>query len=253
VEVVQQLCKNNATETRRYFMSSVHRLELNGPAAYLCAQAGCAECLNRLVEHHEGLIHRVLRRQYVGHTAYADLLQEGRVAVWHAILRFDVGRGVAFSSFAGVAIQRQIWRAVVLAERDWVWLRPPEAWDLAEQVEAEWFWAALRTALGTAVAHLPERLHQVVAEYYGLDGQTAHSFQWIGQVHGISDERARQLRNDALVLLRLPALSAWLRELCECNDRLAYQRTLALSRVWLQRRRHPHQWHTRRKLRREVS
>jgi len=74
----------------------------------------------------------------------------------------------------------------------------------------------------------------------------------VGQVHGISDERARQLRNDALVLLRLPALSVWLRELYECHDRLAYQRTLALSRVWLRRRRHPRQPSTRRKVRREV-
>jgi RNA polymerase sigma factor (sigma-70 family) len=250
--VVQQLCKNNATETRRYFMSSVHRLELNGPAAYLCAEAGCRECLNRLVEHHEGLIHRVLRRQYVGCTAYADLLQEGRVAVWHAILGFDVGRGVAFSSFAGVAIQRQIWRAVVLAERDRVWLCPPESWDPAEQVVAEWFWAALQTAVAAAVAQLAERLGQIVVEYYGLDGQAAHSFKWVGQAHGISDERARQLRNDALVLLRLPALSAWLRELCRCNDRLVYQRTLGLSRVWLRRRRHRRRSSSRRQLRREV-
>ena len=234
-------------------MSSVHRLELNGPAAYLCAQAGCQECLNRLVEHHEGLIHRVLRQQYVGRTTYDDLLQEGRIAVWHAILRFDVRRGVAFSSFAGVAIRRQIWRAVGLAERGWGWLGPPETWEPAKQVEAEWFWAALRTAVAVAVAQLPERLHQVVAEYYGLDGQTARSFKWVGQVHGISDERARQLRNDALVLLRLPALSAWLCKLCQRDDRLAYQRTLALSRGWLQRRRHPHPWSTRRKLRREVS
>jgi len=233
-------------------MSSVHRLELNGPAIYLCAQAGCQECLNRLVEHHEGLIHLVLRQQHVGRTAYGDLLQEGRIAVWHAILRFDVERGVAFSSFACVAIRRQIWRAVVLAERCWVWLRPPETWNPAEQVEAEWFWAALRTAVAAAAAHLPERLYQVVAEYYGLDGQAAHSFKWIGQAHGISDERARQLRNDALVLLRLPALSAWLRELCQRDDRLAYQRTLALSRVWLGRRRHASQCNTRRKARREV-
>ena len=233
-------------------MSSVHRLELNGPAAFLCAQAGCAECLNRLVEHHEGLIHRVLRQQYVGRTAYDDLLQEGRIAVWHAILRFDVGRGVAFSSFACVAIRRRIWRAVVLAERGWVGLLPSETWDPAEQVAAERFWAALQTAVAAAVAQLPERLQQIVAEYYGLDGQAAHSFKWIGQTHGISDERCRQLRNDALVILRLPALSAWLRVLCECNDRLAYQRTLALSRVWLRRRRHPRHPSTRRKLRREV-
>jgi hypothetical protein len=119
-------------------------------------------------------------------------------------------------------------------------------------VAAEWLWAALQTAVAAAVAQLPERLQQIVAEYYGLDGQAAHSFQWIGQTHGISDERARQLRNDALVLLRLPALSAWLRELCQSNDRLAYQRTLALSRVWLHRRRHRRRSGSRRKLRREV-
>jgi len=160
---------------------------------------------------------------------------------------------VAFSSFAGVAIQRQIWRAVVLAERDWVWLRPPETWDPAEQVEAAWFWAALRAAVAAAVAQLPERLGQIVAEYYGLNGQAAHSFKWVGQVHGISDERARQLRNDALVLLRLPALSVWLRELCQRDDRLAYQRTRALSRLWLRRRRHPGRRSTRRQPRREVS
>lgn len=226
-------------------MSSVHCLDPKGPAAYLCAQAGCRECLNRLVEHHEGLIHLVLRQQYVGHTAYDDLLQEGRIALWHAILRFDIGRGVAFSSFACVAIRRQVWRAVVLAERCWAWLEPPESWDPASQVEAGWFWAALRQAVAGAVAQLPERLRQVVTEYYGLDGAEPHIFDWVGRAHGISGERARQLRNDALVLLRLPALSGWLRALCERDDRRAYQRTLALSRTW-QRQRRPHrQWQSR--------
>jgi DNA-directed RNA polymerase sigma subunit (sigma70/sigma32) len=178
------------------------------------------------------------------------LLQEGRIALWHAILRFDVGRGVAFSSFAWVAIRRQIWRAVVLAERCWGWLYSPESWDPAEQVETEWLWAALRPAVAAAVAQLPERLRQVVTEYYGLAGDEPHNFRWIERVHGINHERARQLRNDALVWLRLPALSAWLRALCERDDRRAYHRTLALSRTW-QRQRRPHRcWQTRR--RREV-
>ncbi len=231
-------------------MSRVHRLDLNGPAAYLCAQAGCGECLNRLIEHHEGLIHVVLRQQHVGHTAYDDLLQEGRIAVWHAILRFDVGRGVAFSSFAWVAIRRQIWRAVVLAERSWAWLYSAESGDPAEQVETEWLWAALRPAVAAAVAQLPERLRQVVTEYYGLGGAEPHNFRWIERVHGINHERARQLRNEALVLLRLPALSSGFRALCERDDRRAYQRTLVLSRTW-QRQRRPHRrWQTQR--RREV-
>ncbi len=43
--------------------------------------------------------------------AYEDLLQEGRIALWQAIMHFDPQRGVAFSIYAGVAIQRRIWRA----------------------------------------------------------------------------------------------------------------------------------------------
>jgi hypothetical protein len=42
----------------------------------------------------------------------------------------------------------------------------------------------------------------------------------------------RQLRNNALVLLRLPALSQPLRGLCEQDSRAAYHRALALNRAW---------------------
>jgi hypothetical protein len=42
----------------------------------------------------------------------------------------------------------------------------------------------------------------------------------------------RQLRNDALVLLQLPALSMQLRGLCEQDSRQAYQQALTLNRTW---------------------
>jgi RNA polymerase sigma factor (sigma-70 family) len=219
----------------------------------LCAQAGCRDCLNRLLEHHEGLIHFVLRQQYVGHTAYDDLLQEGRIAVWHAILRFDVRCGVAFSSFAFVAIRRQIWRAVVLAERVRIWEWRAAVLDPAEQVEAAWFWARVRAEVAAAVAQLPELLRQIIDEYYGLAGQEPRTLEAVGRLHGFSGERARQLRNDGLVWLRLPALSGLLRQLCECNDRPAYRRTQALSRHWLrQRRRCRLGWRQGERRRREV-
>jgi RNA polymerase sigma factor (sigma-70 family) len=237
-------------------MFSVHRLELEGSEIYECAQGGCQECLNRLVAYHEGLIHFVLRQQYVGHTAYDDLVQEGRMALWHAILRFDARRGVAFSSFAFVAIRRQIWRAVVVSERGWVWQRPVASRGPAEQVEAAWFWQRLRVEVAQAVAQLPERLGQIICEYYGLDGHAPRTLKAVGQLHGFSGERARQLRNDALVLLRLPVLSALLRELCEYGDRRAYQRTQALSRHWLRQRHYYNvgwrQGARRRRCRREV-
>ena len=59
----------------------------------------------------------------------------------------------------------------------------------------------------------------------------------IGQLYGLSRERVRQMRNDALALLRLPALSGRLRRLCDQSDRAAYQRAQALNRAWLDRRR----------------
>jgi hypothetical protein len=42
----------------------------------------------------------------------------------------------------------------------------------------------------------------------------------------------RQLRNNALVLLRLPALSMHLRSLCEQDSRPAYLLARSLNRTW---------------------
>jgi hypothetical protein len=59
----------------------------------------------------------------------------------------------------------------------------------------------------------------------------------LGRLHHISGERVRQIRNEALVLLRLPACSGRLRQLCDHSDRAAYQRAQTLNRTWLRRRR----------------
>ncbi len=209
----------------------------------------CAGRLPRVPESAGGAPRRAdslaLRQQHIGHAAYADLVQEGRIAVWHAILRFDVTRGVAFSSFAFVAIRRQIWRAVVLADRGWIGLAAPEPWDPAAEVEAAWFWTALRAAVAAAVAQLPVRLRQVVTAYYGLDGQAARSFRWIGQVHGIA---ASGRANCATRPWCCCACRRSPRGCVNCrtyDTRQAYRRTLALSRGWRRRRRPGRQSRTR--------
>ena len=43
-------------------MCSVHRVALEGPAAYACAQSGCQACVERLLRQHAGLVHWVIRR-----------------------------------------------------------------------------------------------------------------------------------------------------------------------------------------------
>ncbi|MDY6878180.1 MAG: sigma-70 family RNA polymerase sigma factor, partial [Chloroflexota bacterium] len=93
-------------------MSIVHPFPPSGPAAFVCAQAGCRACQDALVRQHEGLVHFILRQRVRGDVPYEDLLQEGRIALWQAILHFDPQRGVTFSTYAGTAIRNQMWRAV---------------------------------------------------------------------------------------------------------------------------------------------
>ncbi len=217
-------------------MSIVHPVDLRGPAVFGCAQAGCVECGDRLVREHEGLVHAVLRRQACGDAAYADLLQEGRLGLWQAILHFDPGRGVAFSTYAWVAIERQVWRAVARS-RD----RPVE-WEGAVLVEPEvaaevaWQQARVHVALPDALHHLPVRLRRVLVAAYGLHGQAPRSLAALGREYGVSRERVRQWRNDALVLLRLPAVSGRLRQVCGQDERAAYQQANRLNRAWQTRR-----------------
>jgi RNA polymerase sigma factor (sigma-70 family) len=209
-----------------------------GPAAFICAQSGCRACQERLLCTHEGLVHAVIRRSWVGATAYDDLLQEGRMGLWRAIRGYDVGRGTRFSTYAWPIIARQVWRTIREEERrrrapPLPWAEPPdpEAFALAA-----WQADAIGAALESALGHLDPRSRDVIIAAYGLDGQGASSLAAIGRHYGISRERVRQLRNDGLFLLRLPAIAARLAVLTDQNDRQAYQQRQALNQRWLRRR-----------------
>ena len=218
-------------------MSIVHPIDLDGAATLACAQSRCRECQDTLVRQHEGLVHVVLRRQSRGDVPYEDLLQEGRIGLWQAVLRFDPQRGAAFSTYAGVAIQRHIWRAVKRANRPQGWTPHPEAPNPVVIAEEQVWWGQVKEALAEAVARLPDRLRQVICAAYGLDGNVPRTLAAIGREFGVSREMARYWRDKALLFLRLAALSARLRQLYDQNNRTAYARTRALNRAWMRRRR----------------
>jgi RNA polymerase sigma factor (sigma-70 family) len=218
-------------------MYIVHPFPLEGPAAFACAQAGCRACLDDLMRQHEGLVHHILRRQVCGDATYDDLLQEGRIGLWQALLHFDPGREVAFSTYAGVAIQHRVWHAAKpsgLPRSEPPQAASPDARELAE--ENVW-WTDVRTALLEAVSRLPERLRQVVCAAYGLDGAPPCTLDVIGQRFGVTGEMARYWRNNGLVLLRLPAFSARLQQVYGQDNRPAYTRVQALTRAWLRTQR----------------
>ncbi len=204
---------------------------------FTCAQAGCPVCLEVLLGKNEGLIHTILHRQGIGGVEYADLIQEGRIALWRSILHFDPGRGCAFSTYAGKAIRNQLWTCVANADQFQGYVEVEEWIDLPEQAEAAWQEGQVRQSLREELECLPERLRRVVVLYYGLAGQGALNLAEIGQQLGVSKERIRVLRNNALALLRLPVLSLPLRSLSEQDSRPAYRQTQKLNRAWQRSRR----------------
>ncbi len=218
-------------------MSIVHPFPPKGPAAFACAQAGCRVCLDALMRQHEGLVHHVLRRQVSGTATYDDVLQEGRIALWQAILHFDPQRGVTFSTYAGAAIQYRIWDTAQRADPVIADLPANSVLDALEAVEEDLWRATVREVLVEAVSQLPERLSQVITAAYGLDGQPPRTLVAIGRHFGVTKEMARYWRNNGLVLLRLPSFSRRLRQLCGQDNRTAYARSQSLTRAWLRGRR----------------
>jgi RNA polymerase sigma factor (sigma-70 family) len=203
------------------------------PAQYLHAQQGCGRCLEELLCTHERLVHWVVRRQWRGSVAWADLEQEGRIALWQAILGYDVRRGTAFSSYAVVAIQRRIWRVVREGKRERVLLWCEE--EYCPSAAAEWELAERQRQVAALVKRLPLRLQAIVVQAYGLGSEPALSLAAIGRQQGLSRERIRQLRNDALVHLRLQVL-------CSADvgvrlDRQRYRQLRHLNQAWLGRQR----------------
>jgi RNA polymerase sigma factor (sigma-70 family) len=226
-------------------MCIVHPKDVGSPIVFACAQAGCEVCVAALLNRHERLVHSVLRRQWRGEVASADLLQEGRIGLWKAVMQYDPQRGIAFSTYAWYAIERRMWRAIRRdsrqKEREGAWARARCTWSEPENplhiAEDGLWWGMVCATLDRMVAHLPEPLQEVIVVFYGLDGGPPSTLAALGRWYGVTGEMVRVWRNDALVQLRMPLYSAHLRQLCGQASRAAYARAQALNGMWLGRRR----------------
>jgi RNA polymerase sigma factor (sigma-70 family) len=209
---------------------------------YKKAQGGCQESLNELMARHEGLVRWVAQHQYLLTLPYDEALQAGRQGLWRAILGYDDGRGIRFSTYAYPAIMREIWAAVKGERRrlrrevapgvlgvTWYRTEPDPAWLREEQ--------EVRESLLALVKRLPKRLRKVIRAYYGLQRKKAPmTLEAIGAQMGVSTERVRQLREEGVVWLSQPAHSQALRRLLGRHNQAQYELADRLAQVWLRRR-----------------
>lgn len=194
------------------------------------AQAGDGPSLERLMAQHDGLVHRVLRRQWRGALSYTEALQEGRIGLWRAILGYEAERGIAFSTYAGVAIARKVWQAVELRQAREEKLE--QVWDWEEEanpgpgVLSCLLVREVQAALKVQVQELPARQRRIVEAYYGLEGQGPQTLAEMGRQLGCSRQAVSYHHHRALQRLRHPASSARLRELLGRNRREDYLQVL---------------------------
>jgi RNA polymerase sigma factor (sigma-70 family) len=128
-----------------------------------------AQAVRQAMVQHDGLVHASIQRRGGGDITYEGALQAGRIGLWHAIRGYDPARGTAFSTYAWVAIRRQIDRRgqelsrdidVCLPEMPATNVMP----DLAEELDRELTTRALHDLVG----QLPKRLRRVIVGRYGL-------------------------------------------------------------------------------------
>ena len=187
-----------------------------------------AQAVQQAMEQHDGLVHAVIRRQGGGKLPYEEALQAGRVGLWHAIRGYDPAWGTAFSTYAWVAIWRQVHRRGQELSRDTDIPLPemPASWvvpDPAEEVDQELTIGVLHDLVG----QLATRLRRVIVGRYGLGKHPPCTLKELGEELGLSGERVRQLQQEALAWLRHPAQSWRLRQLLGKNTAADYRRALA--------------------------
>lgn len=213
-------------------MNIVLDCQTRGDERFVCAQAGCEDCLKALLLENKNLIWAVIRAQRFGLAEYAELRQEGRIGFWLAVKNYDAKRGVHFSTFAWQIIRRRIWVAVAQASKTEGWLQTETPQDQAGMVIANWQTAQIRAALEEGLACLSEQQRRVIILHYGWDGCEPQSFTKISKSLGLTRQRMHQICQEALVLLRAPALSIRLRSICERSSRGNYRMALYQNQRW---------------------
>jgi RNA polymerase primary sigma factor len=170
----------------------------------------------------------------MGQVESADLKQEGRIGFWQAVKRYDPQCGARFSTYAWLVIRYRIWRVV---QRDskverWQESGGPYTDATGVQLSTDWQDAQIHEALEEGLAELSERERRVLTLRYGWDGSPSQTFAEISQTLGLTRQRMHQIHNEALSLLRAPALSIRLRSLCQRGSRGGYRQAMRQNREW---------------------
>lgn len=72
------------------------------------ARSGDQEALNEIIQHYEPEVRMIACKYFLPRADYDDLMQEGRIAIYRAVLSYDVNLDIPFLHFLRMVIKRKL-------------------------------------------------------------------------------------------------------------------------------------------------
>lgn len=165
---------------------------------------------NRLIQANLRLVVSIAKRHLRNGMDLFAVISDGNLSLMRAVEKFDYTRGNKFSTYASWAIMKNFARTI--PEERYLLVRYQTGHDERLEVEpdpedrvasTDRRLTGVREALDRVLSELPARERSIVTHHYGLtpDGKS-HTLDQIGELLGVSKERARQIEKRALRRLR---------------------------------------------------
>jgi RNA polymerase sigma factor (sigma-70 family) len=170
-----------------------------------------------LVERNRGLAHRAAHRIYSNNPlarCYGtedDVVQDGLEALCYAAVCYDPGRGVKFATYAYNSILYEIWKKLQYQQIVHVpsgkagscdpcaaqWKQEFGEFLVAREEDHDW-----TIDIAEKLSFLKPRHQTVIVLHFGLQGHRPRTLEAVGAMIGVTKERARQYKVEALAQLR---------------------------------------------------
>ena len=72
------------------------------------ARSGNEEALNEIIQHYEPEVRMIASKYFLPRADYDDMIQEGRIAIYRAVLSYDVNLKIPFLHFLRMVVKRKL-------------------------------------------------------------------------------------------------------------------------------------------------
>ncbi len=168
------------------------------------------ELRNRIITANTRLVVSIVKKFADETNRFDDLLSEGINCLLKAVEKFDFNRGFRFSTYATMAVRREVFHLIKRSHRDRnrfatgnpemidEKIRPEETGDRSEGTQLR-----INNGVDQLIDRLDDREQFIVRARFGMvDLGTKATFSKLGEELGVSKERVRQLEMRALGKLR---------------------------------------------------